>query len=60
VFALGVLMAVTVDVIRKLKPSEDRSYGSALGPGRARALLAAVLSALAGVLAAVVYTGMRA
>jgi 4-hydroxybenzoate polyprenyltransferase len=60
VFALGVLMAVTVDVIRKLKPGEDRSYGSALGPGRARALLAGVLSALAGVLAAVVYTGMRA
>ena len=57
-FAFGTLLALAVDLARKLGSDPERSYGRALGAFRARALLAGVLSALAGAGAAVVQPGV--
>lgn len=58
VLAFGTLLALAVDLSRKLGPGPDRSYARALGAFRAGALLAGVLSALAGTLAAVAWPGV--
>ncbi|MEO3784949.1 hypothetical protein ABGB12_16545 [Actinocorallia sp. B10E7] len=58
VFAFGTLLALAVDLARKLGSGGDRSYTRVLGAFRARALLAVVLSALAGAGAAVVQPGV--